>query len=196
MRAGRTNSKSPPLAGVASLLTQPSWPHPRKSFSGTWHPQTLLPQQRWATELPPPTAHLCTWPLALVLFQATSSGTDWDQEREGSRVVNSVPTADPSSAGTEAGGGGAACGRNQGAGGSLSQADGAPRRPSQALLPSSPLPSSPHRGPPLPRPSPASSSGKVRCLRNLYFCFNELRRSPTGARGPPLHLSAPRSAPY
>ena len=152
-------------------------------------PQTPFPQQRWATKPSPPTPHLCTACLTQVLLQATSSGTDGDQRREASGAESWVPPADPVPAGTGAGGGGAACGRNQGGRLPLHQADGAPRRPSQVSLPSSPLPVAAPRA---YRPPPPAARERSDAWETFNFVLMSSGGVPRRAlRDRLIYLSAP-----
>lgn len=152
------------------FLTDPALAAPAQEvLLGTWHPQTPFRQQRCATESLPTTAHLCTVrarmqssskPPALVQT-GTKGGSEAALRTRCQQQIRSLQ-------GTEAGGGGAAFGRNQGGRIPLNQADGAPRRPSQVSIPS--FLSSP-RPPPTPTALPRQQLGKGQAPRKPLIPF-------------------------
>ena len=175
-------SKHLAVVGAASLLAQPPQP-PQEVLLGTWHPRPLSLNRGGRPSHRPPR------PTSVPNPGAPPSDQLWDRrgpevggKRRGELGASgrSVPCGD----------------RSWGWRSSLREKPRGPPPPpsgrwgSEETKPSVPsFLSSPRGRPPRPSPSPASSSGKVRRLGNLYFRFNELRRSPRAGAPRPAHLS-------
>lgn len=139
-------SRCLPLGGVASLLTQPS--QPQEALLGNLTPHTLFSQQRWAAEPPSPTPTSAHCPVSWSPLQRPALAQIGKKEGREAALRTLCQQQIRSRLEQKLGAGAG----NQEGRSSLSQADGAPRRPSQVPFPSSPLPCSPRCAPHSHRP--------------------------------------------